>query len=86
MTRKRTTEKVYKKKVKQLVKFAHYKLRDLLDLKADSSAFQDQEVILRTFETACLSEHDKEVASVGCVPPCNGEEGGELSGRNKGEA
>ena len=81
MTRKRTVNEIARKKIKQLVKFAHYKLRDLLDLEVeDSAAFLDQEKILETFEKTCLAEHDKEVVdSVGCVLPVN--EGGELSGR-----
>ena len=83
MTRKRTVNEVARKKIKQLVKFAHYKLSDLLDLEVeDPAAFQDQEKILETFEKTCLAEHDKQqpVDSVGRVLPVN--VAGELSGRN----
>jgi hypothetical protein len=80
MTRKRSVNEVARKKIKQLVKFTHFKIRDLLTLEADPSAFVEHEKILETFEKTCLAEHDKEVVdSVGCVLPVN--VGGELSGR-----
>ena len=50
------------RKSKQLIKFIHYKVRDLLALNAAPACFVDHEATLAAFETARLHSEDKRPA------------------------